>query len=94
MLTFVRVLHDWSNDEVESLLAKAFDALGPAGRVVVCEESRAPVWEFYWSYFLIGVDRAGLLRDTDTYRRMLTAAGFAGVEVLPGPFDVIAARRS
>ena len=93
VLTFVRVLHDWSNDEVESLLAKAFDALGPGGRVVVCEESRAPVWEFYWSYFLIGVDRAGLLRDTDTYRRMLTASGFAGVEVLPGPFDVIAARR-
>jgi SAM-dependent methyltransferase len=93
VLTFVRVLHDWSHDEVESLLAKAFDTLEPGGRVIVCEELRRPVLQFYWSYFLIGVDSAGLLRDTDAYRRLLRAAGFTAVEVLPGPFEVIVADR-
>jgi len=98
VLSFVRVLHDWPEPEAQSLLVKAFEALPPGGRVLICEEFRTGdrlAAQFFWSYFLIGVDSCtSMLRSTAAYDRMLTAAGFKRVEVLPGPFEIVLATRA
>ncbi len=97
VLSFVRVLHDWPEAEAQALLVKAFEALPSGGRVVICEEFRTGdrlAAQFFWSYFLIGVDSCtSMLRSTTAYDRMLTAAGFGAVEVLPGPFEIVTAVR-
>lgn len=93
VLSFVRVLHDWPPEVVGELLAKARAALPPGGRVLVCEEFRTPerlAAQFFWSYFLIGVDGCtSMLRTTDHYTRTLAALGFTDIAVLAGPFDVV-----
>ncbi|MBM7119360.1 methyltransferase [Archangium primigenium] len=97
-LAFVRVLHDWPEDTARHLLAAARDALPPGGRVLICEEFRTPARlaaQFFWSYFLMGVDScASALRDLDFYTRELTGLGFRDVEVFPGPFELVTARRA
>lgn len=92
-MAFVRVLHDRSAEVAHALLTKAHVALPPGGRVLVCEEFRTPerlVAQFFWSYFLIGVDGCtSMLRPTDHYTRALAAIGFTDIVVLAGPFDVV-----
>jgi demethylspheroidene O-methyltransferase len=96
-LAFVRVLHDWPEDTAHALLRAAFEALPPGGRVLVCEEFRTPqrlAAQFFWSYFLMGVDSCGSrLRDLSFYTQALPALGFHEVHVLPGPFELVTARR-
>jgi hypothetical protein len=61
------------------------------------EELRTPdrlALQFFWSYFLIGVDSCtSRLREAERYVAWLAEAGFAHVRVLPDPFDVILAER-
>ncbi|WNG23505.1 methyltransferase domain-containing protein [Cystobacter fuscus] len=96
-LSFVRVLHDWPEDTAHALLRAAFEALPPGGRVLICEEFRTPerlATQFFWSYFLMGVDSCGSrLRDVAFYTRALPASGFREVRVLPGPFELVTALR-
>jgi SAM-dependent methyltransferase len=97
VLSFVRVLHDWPSDVARSLLRKAHAALAPGARLVICEELRTAdrlAIQFFWSYFLIGVDGChSRLREAELYLAWLEAEGFAGARVLPGAFDVIVAER-
>jgi demethylspheroidene O-methyltransferase len=94
----VRVLHDWPADIARTLLEKAWHALPPGGRLVVCEEFRTRdrlAVQFFWTYFLIGVDACtSRLREVEWYTEALATLGFAGIRVLPGPFDVIVATKA
>jgi SAM-dependent methyltransferase/DNA-binding HxlR family transcriptional regulator len=96
-LSFVRVLHDWPEDTARALLRAAFEALPAGGRVLVCEEFRTPerlAAQFFWSYFLMGVDSCvSRLREVEHYTRTLAALGFRDVRVLPGPFELVTALR-
>lgn len=98
VLTFARVLHDWPADVARMLLEKAKQALPPGGRIVVCEEFRNRdrlAVQFFWTYFLIGVDACtSRLREVEWYTGALTELGFADVQVIPGPFDVVVATRA
>jgi SAM-dependent methyltransferase len=98
VLSFVRVLHDWPADVARALLEKAWHALPPGGRLVVCEEFRNRdrlAVQFFWTYFLIGVDACtSRLREVEWYAEALAALGFADIRVIPGPFDVVVATRA
>ncbi|PXX56355.1 O-methyltransferase [Nocardia tenerifensis] len=97
ILSFVRVLHDWQRPQARELLAKAYTALPPGGRVLICEEFRDAerlARQFFWSYFLIGVDScASMLREVADYRGLLGDLGFTDVEVLVGPFEIVVATK-
>ncbi|WP_436760934.1 methyltransferase [Streptosporangium sp. V21-05] len=94
-LSFVRVLHDWPVSTARALLRKARAALEPGGRILICEEFRTPdrlAGQFFWSYFLIGVDTCvSRLYEIEHYALLLRESGFRDVTVLPGPFELITA---
>ncbi|HEV2851353.1 MAG TPA: methyltransferase [Thermoanaerobaculia bacterium] len=98
VLSFVRVLHDWPAGVARMLLEKAKQALQPGGRLVICEEFRNQdrlAIQFFWTYFLIGVDACtSRLREVEWYTEALAALGFTDIRVLPGPFDVVVATRA
>jgi len=95
VLSFVRVLHDWPDDVALELLAKARRALPSGGRIAICEEMRTPdrlALQFFWTYFLIGVDSCvSRLREIEFYVDALAALGFRDVATVEGPFDVVVA---
>lgn len=96
-ISFVRVLHDWPNDVSRMLVEKAYAALEPGGMLLICEEFRTPdrlAMQFFWSYFLIGVDTCvSRLREVGYYTGLLTEVGFEKVEVLPGGWELVVARK-
>lgn len=96
-LAFVRVLHDWPTATARQLVESAYEALPAGGLLLICEEFRTPdrlAMQFFWSYFLIGVDSCvSRLRDTDFYTGLLEKVGFERVEVLPGGFELIIAHK-
>jgi hypothetical protein len=97
VLSLVRVLHDWPADVAVRLLSEAFAALPSGGRVVIAEEFRSSerlAIQFFWSYFLIGLDGCvSRLREASFYTAALGRIGFVDVEIVPGVFDVVVARR-
>lgn len=94
-MAFVRVLHDWPSDVARGLVEKAYAALEPGGLLLICEEFRTPdrlAVQFFWSYFLIGVDSAfSRLREAQWYTDLLKEVGFERIEVLPGEWELITA---
>jgi demethylspheroidene O-methyltransferase len=96
-LSFVRVLHDWPTPIARRLVDNAYQALPPHGLLLICEEFRTPdrlAMQFFWSYFLIGVDSCvSRLREIEFYADLLQDVGFRDTEVLPGPFELITARK-
>jgi SAM-dependent methyltransferase len=94
-LSFVRVLHDWPNEVARRLVEQAYAALEPGGLLLICEEFRTPdrlAMQFFWSYFLIGVDSSvSRLREVDFYTKLLAGVGFERVAVLPGPWELVTA---
>lgn len=97
VLSFVRVLHDWPSETARALLQKAHAALEEGAKIVISEEFRTSerlAIQFFWTYFLMGVDTCvSRLREVDFYRRELGALGFRDVVVIPGPFDLVIASR-
>lgn len=97
VVSFVRVLHDWDEKRARDLLAKGARAVAPGGRLVVCEEFRTSerlAIQFFWTYFLIGVDACeSRLREVEFYVNELIALGFRDVQVISGAFDIVVARR-
>lgn len=97
VVSFVRVLHDWDERTARSLLRKGAEALAPGGWLVVSEEFRTRerlAIQFFWTWFLMGVDACeSRLREVDFYLRELSALGFADIRAVPGPFDIVLARR-
>ena len=98
VLSFVRVLHDWPAEVARTLLEKAREALPPGGRIAICEEFRTRdrlAVQFFWTYFLIGVDACtSRLREVGWYTEALAALGFTDIRVVPGAFDVVIATRT
>ena len=96
-LSFVRVLHDWPTPVARRLVENAYGALPANGLLLICEEFRTPdrlAMQFFWSYFLIGVDSCvSRLREIEFYTGLLGDVGFREVEVLPGAFELITARK-
>jgi demethylspheroidene O-methyltransferase len=96
-ISFVRVLHDWPPDITRTLIAKAWSALSSGGRIIICEEFRDRdrlAVQFFWTYFLVGVDACvSRLREATWYVDALRTQGFVDIEVIPGSFDMIVARR-
>jgi SAM-dependent methyltransferase len=94
-MAFVRVLHDWPNDVARRLVEQAYAALEPGGLLLVAEEFRTPdrlAVQFFWSYFLIGVDSCvSRLREVEFYTGLLTEVGFTRVAVLPGGWELVTA---
>ena len=94
-LSFVRVLHDWPNPVARDLVRQAYAALEPGGLILVCEEFRTPdrlAMQFFWSYFLIGVDSSvSRPREADFYTKLLAETGFENVAVLPGTWELVIA---
>ncbi|MER7455910.1 methyltransferase [Micromonospora sp. NPDC126480] len=94
-LSFVRVLHDWPNAVARELVRHAYAALEPGGLILICEEFRSPdrlAMQFFWSYFLIGVDSSvSRLREVAFYTELLTEVGFHSVAVLPGTWELVTA---
>ncbi|PZG20294.1 ArsR family transcriptional regulator [Micromonospora craterilacus] len=94
-LSFVRVLHDWPNEVARHLVEQAYAALEPGGLLLICEEFRTPdrlAMQFFWSYFLIGVDNCvSRLREVTFYATLLTEVGFEQVKVLPGTWELVTA---
>ncbi|MFJ8688609.1 methyltransferase [Micromonospora wenchangensis] len=94
-MAFVRVLHDWPNDVARRLVEQAYAALEPGGLLVIAEEFRTPdrlAVQFFWSYFLIGVDSCvSRLREVEFYTGLLAEVGFTRVAVLPGGWELVTA---
>jgi hypothetical protein len=97
VVSLIRVLHDWPADVARAILGAAAGALGPGGRLVICEEFRTPdrlAVQLFWTYFLIGVDSCvSRLREVAWYEAALAQLGFTDVRVIAGAFDVIVATR-
>lgn len=97
VLSFVRVLHDWPTPDARRLAEKAYAALPPGGLLLICEEFRTPdrlAVQFFWTYFLIGADSAvSRLREAGFYTQLLSGTGFIDVEVLPGAWELVVARK-
>jgi acetylserotonin N-methyltransferase len=80
---FSNVLHDWGTAEVQTLIARSFDAL-PAGGLIVIHEAfinddkTGPVAVAEYSALLMHSTR-GKCYATSEYAPMLTAAGFGDV---------------
>ncbi|WBB80637.1 methyltransferase [Micromonospora sp. WMMD882] len=96
-VSFVRVLHDWPGEVSRMLVEKAYAALPPGGQVLICEEFRTPdrlAVQFFWTYFLIGVDTCvSRLREVSYYTDLLAEVGFEKPEVLPGGWELVVARK-
>lgn len=96
-MAFVRVLHDWPADVARHLVESAYQALEPGGQLLICEEFRTAdrlAMQFFWSYFLIGVDTCvSRLREVSYYTRLLEKTGFGDVEVLPAGWELVVATK-
>ncbi|WP_104987602.1 methyltransferase [Sorangium cellulosum] len=92
-ISFVRVLHDWPAETARALMRAAHAALPPGGQILISEEFRTPerlAAQFFWSYLLMGVDSCvSRLREVEFYTSALRELGFQGIEVLPGPFEIV-----
>jgi demethylspheroidene O-methyltransferase len=87
LITLVRVLHDHDDETVIQLLRKAWQALPAGGRIMVAEPMRLPsgqgeMVDPYFHFYLLAMG-AGRLRSPQDIARMLTRAGFGGVEQVP-----------
>lgn len=95
VLVFGHVLHDWDDEKRIALLAKAYDALAPGGRVLVYdavkdEEPGAPD-NFLMSLNMRLRTPGGSEYTASQARAWLTETGFTGVTVQPltGPDSMI-----
>ena len=100
-ISLVRVLYDHADDTVAALLAAAFDALPPGGRIIVSEPmsgGRHPDrnTDTYFAFYTAAM-RTGRARTPAEIGAMLARAGFSGIRVRPGfrPYvtSVVLARR-
>jgi len=92
-----RVLHDWPEDKIRMLLRKIFEALPPAGALLVAEklldEDRSGPTHAHMQSLNMLVCTEGKERTLTEYRALLREAGFAGVEGrrTGAPLDVVLA---
>ncbi|PZO52141.1 MAG: methyltransferase [Alphaproteobacteria bacterium] len=86
LITLVRILHDHDDDGVAKILASAYAALAPGGKLLIAEPmSAAPrkdrVAEAYFGLYLLAMGR-GQARTPRLLKTWLRRAGFRGVRML------------
>lgn len=95
-----RILHDWTREKIDLLLAKIYAALPEGGAVLVAEKlldesGTKPLWALLQSLNMLVVTE-GKERKFSEYKEILEMAGFRNVTcvVLPSsPLDAIFARK-
>ena len=92
-----RILHDWSEDKIRSLLAKIYARLRPGGGILLAEkllreDKTGPASAQLQSLNML-VCTEGKERSLGEYRRLLEEAGFRNVEgqVTGSPLDAVLA---
>ena len=83
MITLVRVLYDHADATVAALLARAFDALPPGGRLVISEpmsggERPDPAGDVYFAFYTLAM-RTGRARSAARIAELCRTAGFTGL---------------
>jgi acetylserotonin O-methyltransferase len=94
-----RILHDWSEDKIRSLLAKIYARLRPGGGILLAEkllreDKTGPTSAQLQSLNML-VCTEGKERSLGEYRRLLEEAGFRNVEgqVTGSPLDAVLATK-
>jgi demethylspheroidene O-methyltransferase len=80
MITLVRVLYDHADATVADLLARAFAALPPGGRLVISEPMAGgarpdPAGDVYFAFYTLAM-RTGRARSAERIAALCRAAGF------------------
>ena len=82
-----KILHDWTPDKIDLLLARIHDALPPGGALLICEAvlddgHTSPEYAVMQSINML-VCTEGRERSAAEYSSLLTKAGFASIECRP-----------
>ena len=95
-----RILHDWSADKIEKLLARVFDRLPAGGGLLIAEkllhdDQSGPRWAQMQNLNMLTCTE-GKERTLGQYEALLRKAGFAHVEgrATPSPLDAVLATKS
>lgn len=91
-----RILHDWSPEKIERLLARIYAALPPGGGLLVAEKLLGPTHvSAHMQSLSMLVCTEGRERTLDEYRALLESAGFQDVQgvVTGAPLDAVLARK-
>lgn len=94
-----RILHDWTETKILTLLGKIHAALPASGRVLIAEkllhdDKAGPEWAVLQSLNML-VCTEGKERTLGEYESLLTTSGFRDVTGFrtPSPLDVVTARK-
>ncbi|MEY4179902.1 MAG: hypothetical protein RLY70_3476 [Planctomycetota bacterium] len=94
-----RILHDWSEEKIERLLARVYASLPAGGALLIAEkllddDKSGPRWAQMQSLNMLTCTE-GKERTLDQYRQLLEAAGFRRVQGqrTPAPLDAILAEK-
>lgn len=92
-----RILHDWSEPKIRTLLTKIYEALPIGGGILICEkllndDKSGPEWAVLQSLNML-VCTEGKERTLGEYESLLTAAGFRDVTAkrTASPLDAVLA---
>lgn len=91
-----RILHDWTREKIDLLLAKIYESLPVGGAVLVAEKmlgenGTEPLWALLQSLNMLVVTE-GKERKLSEYREILAQAGFvdiAGIVLAESPLDAV-----
>jgi acetylserotonin N-methyltransferase len=95
-----RILHDWSEDKIQLLLAKIYRCLPPGGGILLAEkllqEDKAGPTSAHLQSLNMLVCTEGKERTLGEYRRLLEDAGFRAVQgqVTGSPLDAVLATKT
>lgn len=87
-ISLVRVLYDHADATVTGLLARAYDALPPGGRIIISEPMSGgaqpdPATDVYFALYTMAM-QTGRTRSADEIAGLLRVAGFTAIKTLPG----------
>ena len=92
-----RILHDWTEEKVVSLLQRIFDRLPSGGGLLIAEklisdDRSGPRWAHMQNLGML-LYTEGKERTLSEYQRLLSAVGFASVNgsTTPSPLDAVLA---
>lgn len=94
-----RILHDWTEPKILTLLQRIFEALPSGGAVLIAEkllneDKSGPSWAQMQNLNMLCCTE-GKERTLQEYQALLQSVGFDQVQVrrLPGPLDAVLARK-
>ena len=88
-ISLIRVLYDHDDDTVTDLLAKAYAALPPGGRLIVSEPMSGgakpdPICDVYFAFYTMAMG-TGRTRSAARIAELCEAAGFHQVRAATSP---------